>query len=264
MLFGDQGIGDDLFFLRFAAEAQARGARLIFKSTAKLASLIKRAPCIDEVIDHAEYPGEMDKIFSVAELPLLLGMKERNDIPPLLGLTVLPERLTSIQKRLVDIGNGPYLGVTWRAGRGKTPGEKWTLSKQISPALLANTLKSWQGQVLVLQRNPRSREIEAFRQALEREVHNFSDLNENLEEMLALLSIIDEYMGVSNTNMHLRAGVGKTARVLIPNPPEWRWMAESDESPWFPGFSSIEKATGWREAWGRLTLDLSIDNCNYN
>ena len=36
--------------------------------------------------------------------------------------------------------------------------------------------------------------------------------------MLALLSLIDEYVGVSNTNMHLRAGVGKTAKVLVPAP----------------------------------------------
>ena len=56
--------------------------------------------------------------------------------------------------------------------------------------------------------------------------------------MLALLALLDDYVGVSNTNMHLRAGVGKPARVLVPSPPDWRWMMNhARTSPWFPGFS---------------------------
>mgnify|MGYP003348510269 CR=1 FL=1 len=33
----------------------------------------------------------------------------------------------------------------------------------------------------------------------------------------------------------LRAGVGRTTRVLVPCPAEWRWMAQGEASPWFPG-----------------------------
>ena len=80
--------------------------------------------------------------------------------------------------------------------------------------------------MVILQRNPLPHEVEAFSQTLGRPVHDFSVLNENLEQMLALLAVIDDYVGVSNANMHLRAAVGRTARVLVPAPPEWRWMAE--------------------------------------
>ena len=48
---------------------------------------------------------------------------------------------------------------------------------------------------------------------LERPVHDLTALNEDLEGMLALLSCLDEYTGVSNTNMHLRAAAGRTARM---------------------------------------------------
>jgi len=48
--------------------------------------------------------------------------------------------------------------------------------------------------------------------------------------------LVDEYVGVSNTNMHLRAGLQRTAQVLVPRPSEWRWMAYGNVSPWFPGF----------------------------
>ena len=83
-------------------------------------------------------------------------------------------------------------------------------------------------------------------------------MNDDLEQMLALLSLIDEYVGVSNTNMHLRAAVGKTARVLVPSPPEWRWMAEGRESPWFPGFSVYRQGYegDWTQALAQLESDL--------
>ena len=93
---------------------------------------------------------------------------------------------------------------------------------------------------------------------LGRPAHDLSTLNEDLEQILALLSLIDEYVGVSNTNMHLRAGAGKTARVLVPAPPEWRWMAEGNESPWFPGFGVYRQRYdgSWDEAFDMLATDL--------
>jgi hypothetical protein len=53
--------------------------------------------------------------------------------------------------------------------------------------------------------------------------------------MLALMAQLDEYVGVSNTNTHLRAAVGRPSRVLVPaNILDWRWMSEGERSPWFP------------------------------
>jgi hypothetical protein len=132
------------------------------------------------------------------------------------------------------------------------------LFKETDISLLGSTLSAWPGEVLILQRNPRPDEIESFMRALGRPAHDFSDLNENLEDMLALLSQLDEYVGVSNTNMHLMAGLGKTARVLIPHPPEWRWMTGCNESPWFPGFQQYRENPNkdWNSALPRLTKDL--------
>ena len=91
-----------------------------------------------------------------------------------------------------------------------------------------------------------------------RKAHDLTALNDDLEDMLAALSLLDEYVAVSNTNVHLRAGAGRTSRVLVPNPPEWRWMAAGDESPWFPGCRVYrQKLSGdWEEAFAALTGDL--------
>jgi len=105
-----------------------------------------------------------------------------------------------------------------------------------------------------LQRLPESGEVELFQSVLGREVTDFSALNEDLEGMLALLALLDEYVGVSNTNMHLRAGVGKAAAVLVAHPPEWRWMHTGERSPWFAEFRVFRQSKGndWRNALKEL------------
>jgi hypothetical protein len=72
--------------------------------------------------------------------------------------------------------------------------------------------------------------------------------------MLALLSLVDDYVGVSNANTHLRAGLGGSMRVLVPFPPEWRWNLEGDRSPWFGGMRVHRQALGggWNLAAGSL------------
>jgi hypothetical protein len=77
--------------------------------------------------------------------------------------------------------------------------------------------------------------------------------------MLALLHLLDDYIGVSNTNMHLRAAAGRSARVLLPNPAEWRWMRWGRASPWFPGFRCYRQSLrgDWSGAMAELARDLA-------
>jgi hypothetical protein len=112
---------------------------------------------------------------------------------------------------------------------------------------------------VVLQRVPKPEDVASFSKALGRPWLDWSGLNDDLQDALAGLSLLDDYVGVSNTNMHLLAGIGKTARVLVPHPAEWRWMAAGDESPWFPGFRIYRQSRDntWNEALARLKEDLS-------
>lgn len=255
-LHAEQGLGDEMFFLRFAPWLKQRGAgRVTYRPTPKLASLLSRARPIDRVAGPDETPGADDLVFSVGDLPRLFGMERTDQIPSALSLTPVPEKLEQVRARLAAFGPPPYLGVTWRAG---VKGEARGLYKEVRLEALAQTLCNVPGTVLALQRLPAEGEIETFRKRLGRPAHDFSALNDDLEAMLALLALIDDYIGVSNTNMHLRAGAGKTARVLVPSPPEWRWMAAGKESPWFPGFTIYRQGHdgSWESALAALRQNL--------
>lgn len=254
-LHAEQGLGDELFFLRFVPMLRRRGAgRIVCLANPKIAMLLRRVPFIDHAAAPEEKPQTESLVLSVGDLPRLLEMKRTEEIPPPLGFPPLPEQMAEMQARLRVLGPPPYLGVTWRGGTWK---KRNSLYKECPLAPLAQALKGSHATVLILQRLPRDGEIQTFRQLLGRPAHDFTSLNDNLESMLALLSLIDEYVGVSNTNMHLRAGAGKTARVLVPAPPEWRWVAEGKESPWFPGFTVYRQ--GYDGSWGTAFAELAVD-----
>jgi len=257
----EQGLGDELFFLRFAPTLKARGAWLTYCAGKKISTILNRQTWLDQLLTtEDELTVSTDYTLMIGDLPLALQMETGQQTPPSLGFSVLPERVTAINEQLAQLGPRPYLAVTWQGG-AKPEENAWRrkiLYKEISLAELANALRPINATILILQRNPRAEELTTFSQLLNRPIYDLSPLNDDLESMLALLSLIDNYVGVSNTNMHLLAGLGKTARVLIPYPPDWRWMAEGEESPWFEGFKTYRQLTDgrWSPALQRLTQDL--------
>ena len=257
LIHHDQGLGDEILFLRFAPVLKARGAWLAYQPNPKLASFVGKLPFLDMAVNLKEEPDNLDYRIAVCDLALAVGMADAADIPAPVALTPSPGALGQARRLLAPLGEGPFIGVTWRGGTSKEEFSRWNvLYKEIELEALAELLRDVPGQVLILQRKPRAGEAERFAERLGRPVQDFSAVNEQLEVMLALLSLIDEYVAVSNTNVHIRGGAGRISRVLIPHPPDWRWMA-SGRSPWYPDVPTYrEKLDGWEEALAALHADL--------
>lgn len=253
----EQGLGDEIFFLRFAGQLKARGASITYRANPKILSMLARVPCFERVVSQDDPVPAADHVVMVGDLPHLVGT---DTAPPPLVLSPLADALHAQRQRLAEIGPPPYIGLTWRGGIAPEDqrGTFWGLFKQIGLDAFAEPLRGLHATLIALQRGPKDGEIAALSSAAGRPIHDLSPLNEDLESMLALLALLDDYIGVSNTNMHLRASVGRTARVLVPCPAEWRWMASGDSSPWFPGFKTYRQHLdgNWDAALGTLTADL--------
>ena len=287
----EQGLGDELFFLRYAPKLKALGARLTYCASPKLAVMLQRVAALDTVVGSTDAIPSADMNILAGDLPCAVSEREyEHEItampapanpgadagaltaypwthaphaplpPPSLRIAPLPASLTAVRDLLARAGPPPYLGITWRGGTApdQQRGATWKLFKEIALPPLAAALNGWPGTMLALQRNPAAGELEQLQTALGRLLVDFTALNENLEHMLALLALIDDYVGVSNTNMHLRAAAGQTARVLVPCPAEWRWMA-AGTSPWFPGFGIYRQTFDgrWDDALAALQRDLA-------
>jgi hypothetical protein len=258
----EQGLGDELFYLRFVPQLRARGARVAYRCGAKLLPLLARCDWLDTVLGDEAIGPQSDYALCVGDLPWALRAGTAADpTPPPVRLQPDPQRLHALHARLAAAGPGPYLGITWRAG---TPAERQqgikgkVLFKEIDLRAFGAALAQLPGTLVALQRGLRTGELEALSAACGRPVHDFGAWNEDLDDALALLAALDDYAGVSNTNMHLVAALGRTAKVLLPFPPEWRWSVRGDGSPFFPGFALYAQAMdgSWTAALERLRRDL--------
>lgn len=259
LLLADWGLGDFLFFARFAPQVAARGARITLRAPPKLLPLARQWTWAQVVSDEGPVDASAyDRIETLEDLPALLAA----DAPAhTLALRADEAQRARWETTLARAGARPYIGVTWRAGTDLRerpgPGDDVTrLSKQCPIDAIAGTLSPIGGTRVVLQRGPREGEVAQFAARAGGALCDLSEVNEDLPAMAAVLSLLDDYVGVSNTNMHLRIALGGTARVLVPFPPEGRWGSSGDSSPWFPGFSIYRDVGGWDAALERLRADL--------
>lgn len=180
-------------------------------------------------------------------------------VPPSIAIPPLLEEIAKITARLAAFGDGPYVGVTWRAG---TAGKDCFLHKEVPAEQLASAVaKSAAGStgtVVVTQRNPAEGEVGAFARALGRPVLDLSALNPDLEAVLGLRAVLDIYVGVSSANVYLRDAARRPSHVMVPYPAEFRWLVEGQESPCVPGAALYRQDpyAFWNAAMTRLTRAL--------
>ncbi len=256
LLTREQGIGDELFFLRYAPRLLDLVTSLDYLVTPKIAPLVKQQEFLANVLENErDIDRNYDLTISVGDLPYLFKSEEEY-YPPSLSLKPDSRLEAEVEKCLKDAGPPPYYGITWRAGQQV---EK-LLFKQMPVEKLWETVKDLPGTILILQRNPTSEEIEKLGALkTDQNVIDMSTYNENIPKLLALLNLLHEYIGVSNTNVHLRQALGKPSHVFVEFPAEWRWMIQGNESPWFPGCSIYRQLPNknWAQAVSHCKKELS-------
>lgn len=257
VLMTEQGLGDVLFFLRFAPELVRRGARLAFRGDARLHPMLARTGLFALGMGAPDAPAPGLEAIPVGDLPWLLEMNDAAKAPASLRLAPEPQRVARMRELLESQGARPRVALTWRAGV-KSPGPTKTQLKEIEPAMLGAALRGNRATWISVQRFPREGEREKLSASIGAPVLDMSAANADLEDMLALLSLVDSYIAVSNANIYLCAGVSGAMRILVPNPPEWRWGLAA-RSPWFPEVPLYRQGLDgdWSAALAKLAADLA-------
>ena len=253
----EQGIGDDLYFLRFARFLRERGARVVGAVTPRLLDMIRRSGTLDECEATPERIPPDASWRLLGDLPFLLGAHAL-EIPGPVHFAPLSERRAEAAARLHGLAR-PLIGLTWRAGTGPEAGNRNVLFKEVPFSSFAAMAAKLPGTLLVLQRQPKAGEVEELTAACGPRVVDLSALNADLEGIHALLAQLDDYVCVSNTNVHLCAALGRPARVLVSRAVEFRWMAEGERSPWFAGFPVYRQGPkgDWDEAMARIENEIT-------
>ncbi|HEY9276692.1 MAG TPA: methyltransferase domain-containing protein [Methylotenera sp.] len=255
-LKNEQGPGDTLFYARFAKPLADAGWRIHLQTDKKTKVLLRDTGVFASVKEAITPP--LNAIWlNMGDLPLAAIQTGAIETPPPLALMADQSRIRKVREKLSQIGPAPYIAVTWRAGaRGiKQRAGLRKYDKVASPKELGKLLSNINATVISIQRVPDDQEQSEFATALGRDFINFSYYNDNLQEMLALLSVVDEYVTVPNTNVHLRESLNLSAQVLVNRPyQDWRWLVEGSASPWYPN-STIYRQ-GVNQDWGSTFTDI--------
>jgi tetratricopeptide (TPR) repeat protein len=227
------GFGDVIHFIRYLPMLRDRGvARIIFEGRAPILSLMKLQPGIAAVVERGQPVPSHDVRCPPQSFPRLFGT-ELHNIPatvPYLEVDAKKRDAWSLKLSAPPYrGDGPrhiLAGICWAGSEQQTDSRSRTLRTFSPLAGMPNVT------FVSLQKGPDAGQVadppEGMRLSdAAAEVKDFSDL-------AALASCLDVVVSVDTSVAHLAGALGIPTLVLIPERPDFRWMLDRGDSPWYP------------------------------
>lgn len=229
LLHSDEGLGDAIQFARYAPMVAALGAKVILEVEPPIQQCLGGITGVAECVGRSSTPA-FDLHCPLGTLPLAFGTR-LDTIPFTQGYIPAPPavRVKAWQDRL-EGRLGPHnrfrVGLVW-AGN---PDHKNDHNRSMSLRTLAPLL-GCDVQFVSLQKGVRDQD-----RAFLDERSDIVDLTEQLtdfSETAALMSCLDLVISVDTSVVHLAGALGTPVWTMVPFNPDWRWLLNRDDSPWY-------------------------------
>jgi ADP-heptose:LPS heptosyltransferase len=160
------------------------------------------------------------------------------------------EKITQWQSRLGP-KNKPRVGLVWSGGT--THKDDRRRSIQLKDYLEHCTDDF---EYFSLQKEVRENDAQDLQNS---SIRHFSDNLYDFADTAALISQMDLVISVDTSVAHLAASLNKPTLILIPYAPDWRWMLDRDDSPWYPSVKLYRQTTlgDWQPTLQDLFKDLA-------
>ncbi|MBN3853579.1 glycosyl transferase family 8 [Paraburkholderia sp. Ac-20340] len=252
LIHDEQGFGDTFQFMRMVAWAKAQsGARVVFEVNPATHSLAQRMEGFDDLVVRGTLPPRFDMHCELMSLPMSMALKPA-DLPGRVPyLSADAARIDKWRARLAGLPR-PLVALVW-AGR---PTHFNDANRSMNLAQLAPLAQS--GATFVsIQKGPASEQTQQPPAGMR--VVSLSDDIDDFEDTAAILSIADLLISVDSSPVHLAGALGRPAWVLLPFVPDWRWLLERDDTPWYPSVRlwRQQKRGDWGSAIERVAQALT-------
>jgi tetratricopeptide (TPR) repeat protein len=226
LIHDEQGYGDTLQFMRLIDAARARsGARVVLEVHPDLLSFARRLVGPD-AFPRGQIPPPFDQHCELMSLPMAIGLRMA-DLPGQVGyLSADAARVEKWRKRLAGLPR-PWVALAW-AGR---PTHSNDANRSLALADMA-PLAVPGITYLAIQKGPAAAQAATAPPGmnivpLDAEIADF-------EDTAAILSLADLLVSVDSSPVHLAGALNRPAWVLLPFLPDWRWLLQRSDSPWYP------------------------------
>jgi tetratricopeptide (TPR) repeat protein len=222
----EQGFGDTLQFCRYGRLLRARGANVVMSVQEPLHRLLSHSMPDIRFLKDDLVPAAFDYHCSLMSLPLAFGTKLQNVPAALPYLFADDERRKTWDARLPPAAK-PRIGVAW-SGNTK---QRNDINRSIGLAALAPIL-ALDAHWVSLQKEIRDIDrplLENFRH-----ISHYGELLTDFSDTAAVIANLDLIVTVDTSVAHLASAMGKPVWILLAFTPDWRWLVERNDCPWYP------------------------------
>ncbi|WP_158903700.1 tetratricopeptide repeat protein [Burkholderia sp. L27(2015)] len=241
LLYAEQGFGDTIQFCRYARLVAERGAHVILEVPPALKSLLGQLTGVAQVLSQGDVLPEFDYQCPMLSLPLVCATTLTNIPAAPSYIQAEQARIPQWQARL-SVSSRLRVGLAWSGN----PQHRNNHNRSLLPAIL-NPLMDVPVQYVSVQREHAAADTAWLAQ------HGIAHFGEQLRDFAdtaALLSCMDLVITVDTAIAHLAGALGKPVWILLPYDPDWRWLTERDDSPWYPSAQLFRQTA--RGDWGRV------------
>lgn len=256
----EQGMGDSFQFVRYLPMVKERGGTVIFGDRKPILAVLRQFPGIDELAEVA--PGAKPNInFDYHVLLLSLpGIFETTleTIPAEVPYLYAEPEKAQYWKNLF-VRDGFKVGIVW-AGGGVLGAGAYGLKKEYDRSCSVEDfapLARIDGVRLYgLQKGKRAEDVDNLPEDIA--LTNFGEHFEDFADTVAAIENLDLIISIDTAVAHLAGAMGKPVWTLLPFAPDWRWMLDRQDCPWYPTMKLFRqrKPDDWREVFARVEKEL--------
>lgn len=249
LVWAEQGLGDTIQFCRLAHNLHARGAWVWLEVQPSLAGLLQKslAPDIQVFARGASAPVT-DFHCPLLDLPGALELRLDNIPATLPYLHAAPQRCADWQSRIEF--QGRRIGIVCSGNPKLANDRRRSIPLQTFAPLLGENTRLY-----LLQKDCRAAD-----EAWMREAPGIIDLRSQLddfEDTAAIIAGLDLVISVDTSVAHLAGALGRPVWILLPTLPDWRWLCDRNDSPWYPGARLFRQ--GAQEDWATVIQRICIE-----
>lgn len=251
LLHNEQGLGDLIQFGRYARLVAARGARVVLEVPRQLQELLRTMEGVSEVVVRGSQLPPFDCHCSVLSLPYAFRTT-MDSIPSAPAyLSTANEKRTTWQKILGE-RKRKRIGLVWSGNPEHKNDRNRSLAVEAILPFLPDTYE-----YICLQSEIRSED----RKALHRDgrIRFFDDAISDFSDTAALCDLVDVVVSVDTSVAHLAGALGRPTLILLPFNPDWRWLLDRRDSPWYPSVRLLRQSV--RGKWNDVLRELTSSTC---
>ncbi|HET7085510.1 MAG TPA: tetratricopeptide repeat protein [Rhizomicrobium sp.] len=252
----EQGMGDTIQFCRYARVARSRGAQVLLAPHKGLGHLLAGLGDDITIIDGAAAAHAYDYHVPLLNMPHACGTRLENIPSHDAYLFAEPERVACWRGKIGQ--EGLKIGICWQ-GNPASPSD---IGRSF-PVRMFEKISGMPGVRLIsLQKGPGLEQLDDLPHgmAVERPPAPFDEGPDAFLDTAAVMANLDMVISSDTAMAHLAGALGRPAIVALKYVPDWRWLLDRRDTPWYPGMRLVrQKVHGdWASVFAQIESQLRI------